>query len=261
MMKSGKMMEMMKEKTEWPAEIPGASDGSTRASLGLCSNGTAAAGTLSSGEAGLAQIMVDLETEPKLGARLGKVGQAQTDRSGDRSSALHDGSNRRWAQTRSPRGLGLSQAHRQEKVLPKVLPRLRRIQNLLTFDSHAQFLAMIVYNLDRLCAPGDPAEANPPLTIDSDTILTAPVAFQGFKAVSGRGAQVAQVQRLVDLDQATKSSAVQVGRQTARRDLLLEEPPGARICERADHEGNFPKATPDAKPVLPQCRALEGAAA
>ena len=38
-------------------------------------------------------------------------------------------------------------------------------------------------------------EADPPLAVDADAVLSCSVAFEGLKAVAGQGAQVLQIHR------------------------------------------------------------------
>jgi len=42
-----------------------------------------------------------------------------------------------------------------------------------------------------------PNKANPPLIVDADRMLTAPLSFQGFEPVTGRHAQVVELSRIV----------------------------------------------------------------
>jgi hypothetical protein len=52
---------------------------------------------------------------------------------------------------------------------------------------------MIIDDLDALCGTLMPVEADSPLVIDPDAVLTLPVATQSLKPVFGDGCQVLQV--------------------------------------------------------------------
>ena len=53
---------------------------------------------------------------------------------------------------------------------------------------------MIIHdlNLARAGRPFGPREANPPLVIDADAVLTLPVAFERFQPVAGQSCKVFQ---------------------------------------------------------------------
>jgi hypothetical protein len=57
---------------------------------------------------------------------------------------------------------------------------------------------MIVHDLDRFRALWSPTEADAPLLIDPDGILTAAIAPQGFEPISRRGTKVIRTGRGVD---------------------------------------------------------------
>lgn len=54
---------------------------------------------------------------------------------------------------------------------------------------------MVVYDLDVLCLPVSPYEANPVLAIDSNAMLALAVRSQGFQMVAGNGRKILQARR------------------------------------------------------------------
>jgi len=57
---------------------------------------------------------------------------------------------------------------------------------------------VIVRYLDTLGVAVVPDEANPPLIVDPDTVLTFAIAFQRFKTVGGRYPQIIQSSGIVE---------------------------------------------------------------
>jgi hypothetical protein len=94
--------------------------------------------------------------------------------------------------------------------------------------------SMIVDNLDPLCISLVPQEADPPLVIDADAVLTLPVTTQCLQSIAGWSGQVAQFLRLMDLSQLTLGNPLYVVRQPPR-EPAVEQPLGVAIGERADH--------------------------
>ena len=58
-----------------------------------------------------------------------------------------------------------------------------------------------------------PAEANPPLVIDTDTVLSFTVGLQGLQMVALRSAQIAQMPSLVQKQQFTPCDPLDLCRQ------------------------------------------------
>ena len=67
---------------------------------------------------------------------------------------------------------------------------------------------MIVYDLDVPCRASAPFEAYPPLIIDADTVLSAPIAVQSFKAVAGRNPQIVELLGRVEGDKLGSAPAL-----------------------------------------------------
>jgi hypothetical protein len=64
---------------------------------------------------------------------------------------------------------------------------------------------MVVNDLDVLGASSGPAEADPPLVVDPDAVLTLPIAAKGLKPISRWHAQVVQAGGNLELAQLTAS--------------------------------------------------------
>ncbi len=58
---------------------------------------------------------------------------------------------------------------------------------------------MIIHDLDIVCVPFAPNEADTPLVVDPDAVLPLSVAVQGFQAISRRRYQVSQFRGAVQL--------------------------------------------------------------
>jgi hypothetical protein len=88
------------------------------------------------------------------------------------------------------------------------------------------------FNVQRILAL--PAEANPPLVIDADTVLAFAVVFQGFQVVAIRHAQFIQAPRLMQQEQFPPRHALDLLRQPPRR-FIVEQPLGFFAGEAAYH--------------------------
>jgi|APCry1669193181_1035450.scaffolds.fasta_scaffold01795_9 hypothetical protein len=79
-----------------------------------------------------------------------------------------------------------------------------------------------------------PAEANAPLVVDTDAVLSNPTAFQQFQPVAWRHSQVEQLCRGIQQQQFSPGSPLDVTGQPARYyapEYLL----GLRTCEAFNH--------------------------
>jgi hypothetical protein len=68
-----------------------------------------------------------------------------------------------------------------------------------------------------------PAKANPPLVVDADTVLPLAVAFQGFKVIAGRDAQVFEASGGMHLVELARSQ---------QGDLLRDAPDEPAVEDR-----------------------------
>ena len=93
---------------------------------------------------------------------------------------------------------------------------------------------------------GTPDEANAPLVVDPDAVLSDPVTSQAFQPVSGWAAEVLQRVRRVQEKQLPMRVTLDLGCQPGDP-LSLEDPPRQGVPEAADHDGRLCKATSNVK--------------
>lgn len=109
---------------------------------------------------------------------------------------------------------------------------------------------MVVADLYFVRTIGAPDEADPPLVVDSNAVLSSPIASQAFQPVPGRAPQIPQDIRRVQEEQLPVSLALDVGCQP-RRPLPLENPPRQGVPEAADHGGRLWYANNNVKRYYP----------
>ena len=93
---------------------------------------------------------------------------------------------------------------------------------------------MIVGDFDVQGIAVSPAEADPPLIVDPDAVLTPPIPGQLFKAISGRNSQIGQSIGGVKHEELLQSRAVDVLRELSRA-FTLEDPFGLWVFEAPNH--------------------------
>ena len=93
---------------------------------------------------------------------------------------------------------------------------------------------MVVYDLDVVGVPARPAEADSPLVVDSDAVLTAASAFQAFQAVRRWDPQVGQITSIVQHSQLPSCYRLNIRRQ-ALRPLPAPYLLGVAIPKGLDH--------------------------
>ena len=92
---------------------------------------------------------------------------------------------------------------------------------------------MVVHNFHVQRIFALPAEANPPLVIDTDAVLPVPVALQRFKPISRWSAQILQAPGLVQQQQLSPSRPLNLRRQPPGR-FVIEQPLSFRAGEAAN---------------------------
>ena len=93
---------------------------------------------------------------------------------------------------------------------------------------------MIVDNLDVMRVGSEPAEADAPLIVDSDAVLSRPVPGELLKAVRGRDAEVEEAGRGIKHDQFAKGNSLEVRGHSANP-LPFEKALGVGVAKAADH--------------------------
>lgn len=71
--------------------------------------------------------------------------------------------------------------------------------------------SVVVHNLHIIGPAIGPDEANSPLVVDADTVLTPAIAAKGFKVIAGRAAQIGQFAGVVQHDQLKLGAASKLG--------------------------------------------------
>src|SRR4051812_6970018 len=74
--------------------------------------------------------------------------------------------------------------------------------------------SVIVHNLDIPRGSLAPFEADPPLIVDPDAVLTAPVAVQSFKTIARRDPQIAKLPGRIDGEQLGSRAGLNLIRQS-----------------------------------------------
>jgi hypothetical protein len=93
---------------------------------------------------------------------------------------------------------------------------------------------VIVDDFDVMGMAGFPSEADAPLVVDSNAVLTLAVAFQCFEPVSRWNPKVGQGGCGVDLKQFPERGPVDIARNSSRA-IAAEKSLGLRIGEAPNH--------------------------
>jgi hypothetical protein len=93
---------------------------------------------------------------------------------------------------------------------------------------------VIIHDLDIVCVPFAPNEADTPLVVDPDAVLPLSVAVQGFQAISRRRYQVSQFRRAVQLPKLPARNMLDSPKTSAWQPMVKS--PCFRGAERLDHK-------------------------
>ena len=93
---------------------------------------------------------------------------------------------------------------------------------------------MVIDDLHILDLVIAPYEADPPLVIDADAVLSGPRAAQGFEAVAWRDAEITQMLRRIERLELRSSAALNLVRQTSDR-IAGKQCRRALVGEAFDH--------------------------
>jgi hypothetical protein len=94
---------------------------------------------------------------------------------------------------------------------------------------------MIVYDFNIVCVSLAPPEADTPLVIDPNAVLSLPVSSKFLKAISRRDKKVIQLLRRIQQEQFTLSDAPQIGREFLRG-LAVKYLFSLFGCKSPDHD-------------------------
>src|SRR6266404_1905214 len=93
---------------------------------------------------------------------------------------------------------------------------------------------VVVDDFDALSTSISPNEAEAPLIVDPNAILTRAAAAQRLQPISGRSGQIAQFFCIMELPQFSLRRALNIARQP-RCELAMEQGLGLPVGKRADH--------------------------
>ena len=93
---------------------------------------------------------------------------------------------------------------------------------------------MVVGGLDVVGVAIAPDEAKPPLVVDADAVLSAPIILQRLQMVAFGQPQIGEGLGLVQLGQPLLSTPKEIRRESLRAEAL-EDSGGSAILKRFDH--------------------------
>jgi hypothetical protein len=93
---------------------------------------------------------------------------------------------------------------------------------------------VIVDDLHAACVSVLPGKTDPPLIVDSNTVLTGSPAFELLEPVAGRNTEILELFRSIDKPQLSKQDPMKVRGETSDR-LPLEKALGVPISEAVNH--------------------------
>jgi len=93
---------------------------------------------------------------------------------------------------------------------------------------------MVVDNLHVVCVPDAPAEADAPLIVDTNAVLTCPGASEFLETIARRDSEVCQPFRCVQDQEPAERSTLNLARKPSDR-LATKESLGVTVAEALDH--------------------------
>ena len=93
---------------------------------------------------------------------------------------------------------------------------------------------MVIADLDVMCSIGAPDEADPPLVVDTNAVLSGPVMSEPLQSVSRWASQIFQGVGCVQHEKLPVRLTLNFGSQPGNP-LTFEDPPRERVPKAADH--------------------------
>jgi hypothetical protein len=93
---------------------------------------------------------------------------------------------------------------------------------------------VVVHDLDVVGVAASPSEADPPLVVDPDGVLTLPITAESFQPVPRRNPQIIQARRGVQHPELPQGHPLHVPTEASGR-VSREQPLGVPITEALDH--------------------------
>ena len=87
---------------------------------------------------------------------------------------------------------------------------------------HGGHLLVVVDDLDVECIGNAPHEADAPLVVDADTVLTGAISLQGFETIARGNAKVGEGIGRIENDELAKRDALETCRQPAQAMTVKE---------------------------------------
>ncbi len=170
-------------------------------------------------------VIMSLQIQPHFSGPSEVAGEAQGGVSGDGALALYDLVDAARGHADVLSKAVFRQAERQEEILSKDFTGMNG--NVLFHGWHR---LMIINDFNFMRAVWLPLEADAPLIVDTDGMLSFAVALEHFQSVSGWDAQLNQLRDGVELDQLAQGRALDVRREGA--DLLQLEQAGSIFASK-----------------------------
>jgi hypothetical protein len=136
------------------------------------------------------QIIARLQIQPKPLARAKVARQTQRGIRTDRPCPMHDLVDAARCHTEITSEAVLRETERLEKIGRQHLTGMNRTQLSSRHGAPSAGTSVIIDNLDLEGVALPPPEANPPLFIDANTVLTRPIPMQLLEPVAGRHAKI-----------------------------------------------------------------------
>jgi len=94
---------------------------------------------------------------------------------------------------------------------------------------------VVIDDLDVVRVRTSPSEADAPLIVDADTVLTGTRSFQLLESIAGRYPEVFQALRSIHKDELSQHDALEIRRKAARR-LTSKQACRVAIGETPNHQ-------------------------
>lgn len=125
----------------------------------------------------------------------------------------------------------LGQTERFQEILEEDFARVNRVQLARCHDA-----SVIINDLNFVRVTVGPPEADAPLVVNANAVLSGPVTLQFLEAVSRWDPQVVERVRRVEHDQLSEHGVAKRSRK-APNGLSGEQPLGISVGEALDHPG------------------------
>ncbi len=178
------------------------------------------------------EVVVRLETHPKLRCRSEIAGQTERGVCRDRPLATNDVIHPRYRYDQLHRQSVRAQPKRLQKVFPQRFTRVDG-RHGLSFFRQGSPSSVIVHNCHIDCIEADPTETDPPLAVDPNAVLPAPIPSKRFKTISRNRSQIRECCSSVQVVQFPfrhEGDPLKPPAELAPKDLL-----GFRVQEAPNH--------------------------